>query len=239
MRPTLVLPFAAGGVSGDLPDVGPDAEVAMRTLLWGVERLIGRLAESLDRLGSGGERCHVVLPSSPNRGMFGGDGAYGEAKAALDAVVNKWASESERWGERVTLAQAGIGWVRGTGLMDANGAAGALVEDRLGLRTFSAAEMAWLLGALCTPAARALAAIAPLRVTFDGGLGDVPIRAALDPLRDELTERVEGRPRPRPANRAVRGVGDHRGASGPAPVRSRRDRHRGRARRSRWTTWSW
>ena len=151
MRPTLVLPFAAGSVEGELPDAGPDAEVAMRTLLWGVERLIGRVAESLSKMGVGGSRCHVVLPASPNHGTFGGDGAYGEAKAALDAVVAKWSSERARWGRNVTLARATIGWVRGTGLMDANDAAAALIEERLGLRTFSAAEMGWLLTALCLP----------------------------------------------------------------------------------------
>src|SRR5690606_39923602 len=60
-RPTLVVPFAAGGVSGELPDVGPDAEVAARVLLWGVERLVGRLVDAADRHGSGGRALRVLL----------------------------------------------------------------------------------------------------------------------------------------------------------------------------------
>ena len=84
----------------------------MKVPLWSVERMIGGLSglhadHNLDA------RLHVVLPGSPNRGMFGGDGAYGEAKAALDAVVTRWSAESS-WGSRTTLAHALIGWVRGT-----------------------------------------------------------------------------------------------------------------------------
>ena len=63
------------------------AEVEIRILLWSVERLVtGLAAQGADH--DIGRRLHVVLPGSPNRGMFGGDGAYGEAKAALDAFVH-------------------------------------------------------------------------------------------------------------------------------------------------------
>ena len=59
----------------------------MKVLLWAVQRLIG----GLSHIGAERDiasRLHVVLPGSPNRGMFGGDGAYGESKSALDAVVS-------------------------------------------------------------------------------------------------------------------------------------------------------
>ena len=87
-------------------------------LLWGVERLVtGLAAQGADH--KIGQRLHVVLPGSPNRGRFGGDGAYGEAKAAFDAFVTRWHAEKE-WAQRVSLAHAHIGWVRGTGLMGHN-----------------------------------------------------------------------------------------------------------------------
>ena len=38
-------------------------------------------------------KLHVVLPGSPNRGIFGGDGAYGEVKSAFDAIVNRARAE--------------------------------------------------------------------------------------------------------------------------------------------------
>lgn len=163
LKPTLLFPFAAGRVAGDLTDAGSRAEVDTRILLWSVERLIGALAGHL----------HVVLPGSPNRGMFGGDGAYGEAKAALDAIVTKWRAE-RTWGDQVTLAHAIIGWVRGTGLMGGNDP---LVEavQAAGVRTWSPDEMAAELLELCTTEAREAATREPLTVDLTGGLGEADL----------------------------------------------------------------
>ena len=77
--PTLLFPFAAPRVAGDLSDAGSRAEMEMKVLLWAVQRLIG----GLSHIGAERDiaaRLHVVLPGSPNRGMFGGDGAYGEVE---------------------------------------------------------------------------------------------------------------------------------------------------------------
>ena len=98
--PTLLFPFAAPRVAGDLSEAGSRSEMEMKVLLWAVERLIGGLSHiGADR--DIASRLHVVLPGSPNRGMFGGDGAYGESKSALDAVVTRWKAESS-WAQRVT-----------------------------------------------------------------------------------------------------------------------------------------
>ena len=154
MKPTLLFPFAAPRVAGDLTDAGARAELEMKVLLWSVERLIAGLCE----IGADHDiaaRLHVVLPGSPNRGMFGGDGAYGESKAALDALVTRWGAE-ESWGARTTLAHALIGWVRGTGLMGHNDGMVAAVEAA-GVRTWSTDEMAAQLLGLCTPQQRVAA----------------------------------------------------------------------------------
>ncbi len=166
LTPTLLLPFAAGRVMGDLTDAGSRAEVDTRILLWSVERLIGRLAAQ-GRDHDLAARMHVVLPGSPNRGMFGGDGAYGEAKAALDAIVAKWSAE-RTWGERVTLAHAIIGWVKGTGLMGANDPLVDAVEAA-GIRTWTTDAMASELLGLCGPGAREQATNEPLTVDLTGG----------------------------------------------------------------------
>jgi len=172
MTPTLLFPFAAGRVAGDLTDAGSRTEVDMRILLWSVERLIGALSahgqdHDIDA------KLHVVLPGSPNRGMFGGDGGYGEAKSALDALVSRWSAE-RTWGERVTLAHAIIGWVRGTGLMGANDP---LIEavEAAGVRTWTPQDMAAALLATCEPAARTAALTEPLTVDLTGGLGGTKI----------------------------------------------------------------
>src|ERR1700692_613135 len=144
----------------------------MKVLLWAVQRLIG----GLSAIGSERDiasRLHVVLPGAPNRGMFGGDGAYGEAKSALDAVVSRWKAESS-WAQRVGLAHALIGWTRGTGLMGHNDAIVSAVEEA-GVTTYSTDEMAAMLLALCDVESRVAAAWEPLHADLTGGLGDAEL----------------------------------------------------------------
>ncbi|GAH36736.1 unnamed protein product, partial [marine sediment metagenome] len=65
--PTLLFPFAAPRVAGDLSEAGSRSEMEMKVLLWAVQRLIG----GLSHIGSERDiasRLHVVLPGSPNRG---------------------------------------------------------------------------------------------------------------------------------------------------------------------------
>ena len=184
--PTLLFPFAAPRVAGDLSEAGARAEMEMKVLLWAVQRLIG----GLSAIGSERDiasRLHVVLPGSPNRGMFGGDGAYGEAKSALDAVVSRWKAESS-WAQRVSLAHALIGWTRGTGLMGHNDAIVSAVEEA-GVTTYSTDEMAAMLLALCDIESRVAASREPLHADLTGGLGDAELDMAelAAKAREEMT----------------------------------------------------
>lgn len=174
--PTLLFPFAAPRVSGSMADAGPQAESQMRLLLWSVERLIAGLAP----LGSSinvGHRLHVVIPGSPNRGRFGGDGAYGESKAALDAVVTRWNAEQAAWGAHTSLVHAHIGWVRGTGLMGGNDPLVKAAEEA-GVETYSTQEIAEKLLSQATSTVREQAASAPITVDFTGGLGESDLNLA-------------------------------------------------------------
>ncbi|WP_080796452.1 type I polyketide synthase [Corynebacterium pacaense] len=189
--PTLLFPFAAPRVSGSMADAGPQAETQMRLLLWSVERLIAGLAP----LGADtriGHRLHVVIPGSPNRGRFGGDGAYGESKAALDAVVTRWHAEQGAWGANTSLVHALIGWVRGTGLMGGNDPLVAAAEEA-GVQTYSTQEIASLLVSQIAGDIREEAAGAPVTVDFTGGLGESEINLAemARALRVEAAEAEE------------------------------------------------
>ncbi|NON71123.1 DUF1729 domain-containing protein [Corynebacterium ulcerans] len=173
--PTLLFPFAAPRVQGSLSDAGPQAEMQMRLLLWSVERLIAGLSE----LGTNthvGERLHVVLPGSPNRGRFGGDGAYGESKAALDALVTRWNVEKS-WKPHTSLVHVLIGWVRGTGLMGGNDP---LVEtvEAAGVTTYSTQEIAEILIGQVSAEVRRQAAEAPITVDYTGGLAECDLNLA-------------------------------------------------------------
>ena len=173
--PTLLFPFAAPRVAGDLSEAGSRSEMEMKVLLWAVQRLIG----GLSKIGAERDiasRLHVVLPGSPNRGMFGGDGAYGEAKSALDALVSRWHAESS-WAARVSLAHALIGWTRGTGLMGHNDAIVDAVEQA-GVTTYSTDEMAAMLLALCDVESKVAAAGAPIKADLTGGLAEANLDMA-------------------------------------------------------------
>ncbi|MEB4211286.1 polyketide synthase [Mycobacterium sp. 94-17] len=173
--PTLLFPFAAPRVAGDLSDAGSRSEMEMKVLLWAVQRLIG----GLSKIGAERDiasRLHVVLPGSPNRGMFGGDGAYGEAKSALDALVSRWHAESS-WASRVSLAHALIGWTRGTGLMGHNDAIVDAVEEA-GVTTYSTEEMAAMLLSLCDIESKVAAANAPIKADLTGGLAEANLDMA-------------------------------------------------------------
>jgi fatty acid synthase len=173
--PTLLFPFAAPRVVGDLSEAGSRSEMEMKVLLWAVQRLIG----GLSKIGAERDiasRLHVVLPGSPNRGMFGGDGAYGEAKSALDALVSRWHAESS-WAARVSLAHALIGWTRGTGLMGHNDAIVDAVEEA-GVTTYSTDEMAAMLLDLCDVESKVAAASEPIKADLTGGLGEANLDMA-------------------------------------------------------------
>ncbi|VEH82494.1 Fatty acid synthase [Corynebacterium kutscheri] len=175
LKPTLLFPFAAPRVTGSLADAGPQAEMQMRLLLWSVEKLIAGLS-MIGTTTHIGQRLHVVLPGSPNRGRFGGDGAYGESKAALDAIVTRWSAENA-WNTYTSLAHVLIGWVRGTGLMGANDPLVAAVEAA-GVTTYSTEEMADNLVAQITPEVRQQAAKKPVIVDYTSGLGDIELDLA-------------------------------------------------------------
>lgn len=172
LTPTLLFPFAAPRVAGDLSDAGSRSEMEMKVLLWAVQRLIG----GLSHIGSERDiasRLHVVLPGSPNRGMFGGDGAYGEAKSALDALVTRWKAETS-WSQRVSLAHALIGWTKGTGLMGHNDAIVGAVEEA-GVTTYTTEQMAAMLLDLCDVESKVAAAREPILKDLTGGLGEIDI----------------------------------------------------------------
>jgi fatty acid synthase len=173
--PTLLFPFAAPRVAGDLSEAGSRSEMEMKVLLWAVQRLIG----GLSKIGAERDiasRLHVVLPGSPNRGMFGGDGAYGEAKSALDALVSRWHAESS-WAARVSLAHALIGWTRGTGLMGHNDAIVSAVEEA-GVTTYSTDQMAAMLLRLCDVESKVAAANKPIEADLTGGLAEANLDMA-------------------------------------------------------------
>ncbi|MFO0562784.1 MAG: DUF1729 domain-containing protein [Polyangiales bacterium] len=218
LLPELLLPFGALAENATLLDVGPRSLATLRIQLVGVQRLIAKLSARFATNDDAMARCHCVLPLSPNHGIFGGDGLYGESKAALEVLLARWKSEQHAWGRFFTLVGARIGWVRGTGLMAANDVLAETLERDYGLRTWDTDEMANELIALCSERVREQCEREPLLSDLTAGfdtirdLGSIAnnVRsaaenkrrheAAVRALRAQLAERVE---RPAPARRPM------------------------------------
>jgi len=186
-----VVPFAAVGEAGREIEGGLDgaSDLAHRIMLTNVLRLIGCVAETKRSRGVKGKPALVLLPLSPNHGVFGGDGLYAESKLGLEALLHKWGSEG--WGDYIGIAGAVIGWTRGTGLMAGNNISAEGVEALGGVRTFSQAEMALNLAALLHPRMARLAWESPLWADFRGGFNAVAdLKAATVRVRKELEERA-------------------------------------------------
>ncbi|MFR9852027.1 fatty acid synthase subunit beta domain-containing protein [Corynebacterium striatum] len=203
LTPTLAFPFAAPSVSGSLADAGSSTETQARLLLWSVERLIGGLSDLAVKAPSP-TRCHVVLPGSPNRGTFGGDGAYGEVKAALDAILAKWNVEAG-WPAGVTLAQAKIGWVAGTHLMGGNDVL-VPAAQKAGIHVWSPEEISSELLDLASAESRARATERPIEADLTGGLEGFSLtslevekpaaQSATESAAKDTTARIKALPSP-------------------------------------------
>lgn len=114
-----ILPFAAVSENGrEISELDSRSEFAHRVMLTNLLRLLGAVKTKKHELGYDTRPAEVILPLSPNHGVFGGDGLYAESKIALETLFNRWTSES--WGSYLTVVGAVIGWTRGTGLMAAS-----------------------------------------------------------------------------------------------------------------------
>ncbi|KAJ2865579.1 fatty acid synthase alpha subunit Lsd1, partial [Coemansia erecta] len=164
-----VLPFAAMSDYGtDVSSLGSESELSTRVMLTNVLRLLGEVRRRNQQSAYVSRPATLaVLPLSPNHGVFGNDGMYGEAKAALETTFNRW--ESEAWHPHLAIAGAVIGWTCGTGLMAVNDAVAPAMAIN-GACTFSSDEMAANVVALMHQRIVDLAQTGPVWADLNGGL---------------------------------------------------------------------
>lgn len=182
-----IVPFAAVGEAGRAIDAIDDrSELAHRVMLTNVIRLLGAIksVKSARRITT--HPTHVLLPLSPNHGVFGQDGLYAESKMALEALLMKWWSED--WSAYLTLCGTVIGWTRGTGLMSNNDVLATGIEADLGIRTFSAAEMAWHVVGLMDANTASFCDLEPLMADLSGGLSAL---MNLKPVLQQIQDRID------------------------------------------------
>ncbi|KAL2267375.1 hypothetical protein VTJ83DRAFT_4652 [Remersonia thermophila] len=186
-----IVPFAAVGEAGRAIDgIDDKSELAHRVMLTNLVKLLGWVKTVKDERHITTHPTHVILPLSPNHGVFGKDGLYAESKLALEALLNKWYSED--WNEYLTLCGTVIGWTRGTGLMNNNDLLATGIEADLGIRTFSAAEMAWHIVGLMDTSTASYCDLEPLMADLSGGLSStINLRPMLRQIQDKISLRSD------------------------------------------------
>lgn len=185
-----VVPFAAISENGqELSELDSKSELAHRIMLVNVLRMMGAIARAKKTLRIETRPAQVVLPLSPNHGVFGGDGLYSESKIGLETLLNRW--HSENWKDYLTVTGAVIGWTRGTGLMNGNNLIAELME-REGLRTFSPNEMAFNILGLMHPRMVRVSEAGPVYGDLNGGLDLIPnLSEFTREMRSSITNRAQ------------------------------------------------
>ncbi|KIJ51487.1 hypothetical protein M422DRAFT_203704 [Sphaerobolus stellatus SS14] len=167
-----ILPFAAVPENGrEIDGLDDKSELAHRIMLVNLLRLMGAVKTKKASRHFVTRPTQVILPLSPNHGLFGSDGLYSESKISLETLFNRWNAES--WGEYLCLAGAVIGWTRGTGVMAATNMVAQQVEAN-GVRTFSSKEMAFNILGLMHPLLFSITQVEPIWADLSGGMDRLP-----------------------------------------------------------------
>ncbi|KAI0749711.1 fatty acid synthase [Daedaleopsis nitida] len=185
-----ILPFAAVPENGrEIDGLDDKSELAHRIMLVNLLRLLGAVKNKKASRQFVTRPTQVILPLSPNHGLFGNDGMYSESKISLETLFNRWNSES--WGEYLCLAGAVIGWTRGTGLMEATNTVAHELEGH-GVRTFSAKEMAFNILGLMHPLLFSITQVEPIWADLNGGMDRLPDLADITTrIRADLSKKSE------------------------------------------------
>ncbi|TPX18964.1 uncharacterized protein E0L32_011357 [Thyridium curvatum] len=180
-----IVPFAAISENGrDISNIDSVSELAHRVMLTNIVRTLGEVRTQKRSRGINTRPAQVILPLSPNDGIFGNDGLYSESKLALQSLLNKWRSED--WGDHISICGASIGWTRGTGLMSSNDIVAEGIEE-FGVRTFSQEEMAAHILGLMSPTMVSVCQEEPIIADLMGGMDRVEeFGATVSKIRAEL-----------------------------------------------------
>ena len=182
-----IIPFAAlSDHTRGIDDINSRSELAHRLMLTNTLRLLGAVKRQKEARRIMTRPAQVILPLSPNHGVFGNDGLYAETKLGLEALLEKW--HSEDWADYLSICGAVIGWTRGTALMADNDLVSEGIE-RLGANTFSQQEMAFNILGLMTSDILETSQTEPLLADLSGGLNMMPdLKKQITQIRQEISE---------------------------------------------------
>ncbi|KAG6813968.1 hypothetical protein H0H92_005223, partial [Tricholoma furcatifolium] len=185
-----IIPFAGIPENGrEIDGLDDRSELAHRMMLVNLLRILGAVKTKKASRHFVTRPTQVILPLSPNHGLFGNDGLYSESKISLETLFQRWSSES--WGEYLCLAGAVIGWTRGTGLMGPTNIVAHELEG-YGVRTFSAKEMAFNILGLMHPLLFSITQVEPIWADLNGGMDRLPDLADITTrIRTSLNKKAD------------------------------------------------
>ncbi|KAJ7019830.1 fatty acid synthase [Mycena alexandri] len=185
-----IIPFAGVPENGrEIDSLDDKSELAHRIMLVNLLRILGAVKSKKASRHFVTRPTQVILPLSPNHGLFGNDGLYSESKISLETLFQRWSSES--WGEYLCLAGAVIGWTRGTGLMGPTNIVAHELES-YGVRTFSSKEMAFNILGLMHPLLFSITQVEPIWADLNGGMDKLPDLADITGrIRSDLMKKSE------------------------------------------------
>ena len=103
-----ILPFAGIPENGrEIDGLDDKSELAHRMMLVNLLRILGAVKDKKAIHHFVARPTQVILPLSPNHGLFGNNRLYSESKISLETLFQRFASES--WGEYLCLTGAVIG----------------------------------------------------------------------------------------------------------------------------------
>ena len=181
-----IIPFAAISERAEIDGISSRSELAHRLMLVNFLRMLGDIVRNKNDRNINTRPTQVLVPLSPNHGIFGGDGLYAESKLGLEGLLSRFYSET--WSDYLHICGAVIGWTRGTELMGDNDTLAQAIESQHGL-TFSRKEMAFNLLTLMTEPVTQMCERESILVNLNGSLNNVPdLKKLLLQTRDDLNQ---------------------------------------------------
>jgi fatty acid synthase subunit alpha len=139
----IFVPFQAIGMYNNVYNVSDIDELGFRLMTTQIYKFIGQIkkkkAENL--------YTQIILPLSPNIGIFGNDGMYADSKLALRSLYHKYHSENLK--NDFLISGLKIGWTN-SALMSNTAYMSDYIEQKYDIPTFTPEEMAFYVVALTT-----------------------------------------------------------------------------------------
>lgn len=140
----IFVPFQAMGMYNNIYNVSETDELGFRLMTTQLYKFIGQIKKHKSQ----NLYTQIILPLSPNIGIFGNDGMYADSKLALRSLYHKYHSENLK--NDFLICGLKIGWTN-SALMSNTSYMSDFIEQKYNIPTFTTEQMAFYVMALSSP----------------------------------------------------------------------------------------